>query len=163
MSERGGRTIMPWGIVVALLVGWSFDVASRADEDTSGRPDIVAMVQDGPAERGWSGYELQALRTQRAATDRPYLPFLTVPSLRMGLYSLEAGSTDGQRPHEFDETYYVVKGSARIQAGEDRWAVKEGSIVYVKREIEHRFFDITEDLEVLVFFPTAKPDAVDGP
>ena len=35
-------------------------------------------------------------------------------------------------------------------------AVRAGTILFVERNVEHRFFDITEDLTVLVFFAPAE-------
>ncbi len=102
-------------------------------------------------------FELAALKARREAAGRPYLPFLDVPTLRMGLYVLAAGATDGQRPHTLDETYYIVKGKGMFKAGDKDTPVQEGSVLFVKAEVDHQFYDITEDLEILVFFSTATP------
>lgn len=101
-------------------------------------------------------YELAKLREQRAASGKLYLEFLKVPDLSMGLYVLEAGGVDPQSPHTEDEVYYVVEGKARIKvAGEDH-AVQAGSVVYVPKNIEHRFHSIEQDLQILVFFAPAE-------
>jgi mannose-6-phosphate isomerase-like protein (cupin superfamily) len=70
----------------------------------------------------------------------------------MGVYSLKAGQADQQRPHTEDEVYYVVSGKASFRAGDEIQAVAPGTLIFVERSVEHRFFDITEDLTVLVFF-----------
>jgi quercetin dioxygenase-like cupin family protein len=85
-------------------------------------------------------------------SDRPWLEFLRVSSLSMGVYHLEAGQADPQRPHTEDEVYYVVNGRASFQVGAERERVAPGSVIFVERNVQHRFFDITEDLTVLVFF-----------
>src|SRR5512143_2521351 len=101
-------------------------------------------------------YELAQLIDQRADSNKLYLEFLKLPDLSMGLYVLPAGGTDPQSPHTEDEVYYVASGRARIDvAGEDR-RVQAGSIVYVSKNVEHRFHSIEEELTVLVFFAPAE-------
>jgi len=74
----------------------------------------------------------------------------------MGIYGLPAGGTDPQSPHTEDEVYYVLNGKAEIRvAGEDR-PVQAGSIVYVAKNVDHRFHSVEEDLTVLVFFAPAE-------
>src|SRR4051794_36064189 len=78
--------------------------------------------------------------------------FLRVASLSMGLYCLKTGQADEQWPHAEDEVYYVVSGQAVFRADGQEQAVAPGTVIFVERSVEHRFFDITEDLTVLVFF-----------
>ena len=101
-------------------------------------------------------YELAQLISQREASDKLYLEFLKVPDLSMGLYVLPAGGTDPQSPHTEDEVYYVVSGRAEILVAEESRDVQAGSIVYVAKNVEHRFHTIEEDLTVLVFFAPAE-------
>jgi quercetin dioxygenase-like cupin family protein len=93
---------------------------------------------------------------QRAATGKLYREFLRVPSMTAGLYVLEAGATDPQRPHHEDEMYYVVRGRARFRAGDEDKEVFAGSVLFVAAEVEHRFYDIAEELQILVFFAPAE-------
>ena len=97
--------------------------------------------------------DLERLRQQ---TEKPYLEFLRAESMSAGLYVLAAGATDMQRPHHQDEMYYVVKGLARFKAGGQDQQVSAGSVVFVAAEVEHRFYDIEEELHVLVFFAPAE-------
>jgi|SRR5271167_1184074 len=87
-----------------------------------------------------------------------YLEFLRVPAMSAGVYVLPAGSSDPQSPHQEDEMYYVVRGRARVRAGSEEQAVREGSVIFVAAGVEHRFFDITEELVVLVFFAPAESE-----
>ena len=87
---------------------------------------------------------------------KAYREFLRVPSMSAGLYVLQAGAADGQRPHHEDEMYYVVRGKAKFMAGSHRRDVAPGSIIFVAAEIEHRFYDIEEEIAVLVFFAPAE-------
>jgi mannose-6-phosphate isomerase-like protein (cupin superfamily) len=101
-------------------------------------------------------FDLASLLSQRSEANQLYLEFLKIPDLSMGVYVLPAGGTDPQQPHTEDEVYYVVSGKAQISvAGENR-EVQAGSIVYVEKNVEHRFHSIEEDLTVLVFFAPAE-------
>jgi quercetin dioxygenase-like cupin family protein len=103
---------------------------------------------------------LAEIEEQRAVSGKPYREFLRVPAMSAGLYFLPAGGTDHQKPHREDEIYYVIRGRARFQAGaegreEDR-EVSAGSVIFIAAEERHRFYDITEELTVLVFFAPAE-------
>src|SRR4051812_35033384 len=82
--------------------------------------------------------------------------FLRVPSLSIGLYHLKAGEPDTQKPHTEDEVYYVVSGRATFRAGDEERPVGPGTLLFVERLVDHRFFDIREDLTVLVLFAPAE-------
>ena len=101
-------------------------------------------------------YELAELISQRANSNKLYLEFLNVPDLSMGLYFLPAGGTDPQSPHTEDEVYYVVSGRAQILVGNESRAVQAGSVIYVEKNVAHRFHSIEDDLTVLVFFAPAE-------
>lgn len=101
-------------------------------------------------------YQLNQLISQRADSNKLYLEFLKVPDLSMGLYVLPAGGTDPQSPHTEDEVYYVVSGKAQILVAEENRPVQAGSIIYVPKNVAHRFHSIDEELTVLVFFAPAE-------
>ncbi|MBL8077033.1 MAG: cupin domain-containing protein [Anaerolineales bacterium] len=101
-------------------------------------------------------YELTHLLSQRKDTNKLYLEFLKVPDLSMGVYVLPAGGTDPQSPHTEDEVYYVVSGKAKIKVVDEDRAVQAGSVVYVAKNVEHRFHSIEEELTVIVFFAPAE-------
>lgn len=79
-----------------------------------------------------------------------------MPAMSAGLYVLRAGGTDPQKPHREDEIYYVIRGRARFQAGSEDREVSAGSVIFVAAELEHRFYDIAEELAVLVMFAPAE-------
>jgi mannose-6-phosphate isomerase-like protein (cupin superfamily) len=85
-----------------------------------------------------------------------YLEFIRHKSLSVGIYRLQAGGEDMQRPHTEDEVYYIASGRARVRVGKDDAPVKPGSVVFVPANEEHRFFNITSDLDALVFFAPAE-------
>ena len=101
-------------------------------------------------------FQLDQLEQQRAQAGKLYLEFLRVPTMSAGVYTLPAGATDAQKPHKEDEMYYVVRGRARMRVGSKDLAVSAGSVVFVGAEVEHRFYDIVEELVVLVFFAPAE-------
>lgn len=101
-------------------------------------------------------FELNQLISQRETSQKLYLEFLKVPDLSMGLYVLPAGGADPQSPHTEDEVYYVVSGKAQILVADESRAVQAGSIIYVEKNVAHRFHSIEEDLTVLVFFTPAE-------
>jgi mannose-6-phosphate isomerase-like protein (cupin superfamily) len=101
-------------------------------------------------------YELTQLIQQRADSNKAYLEFLRVPDLSMGLYVLPTEGVDPQLPHTEDEVYYVVSGRAKIKVAEEDRDVQAGSIVYVAKNVEHRFHSIEEELTLLVFFAPAE-------
>jgi quercetin dioxygenase-like cupin family protein len=101
-------------------------------------------------------YQSAEIDQQRAQSGKLYREFLRVPAMSAGLYVLAAGSTDPQRPHHEDEMYYVVRGRGRFKAGGEDREVSAGSVIYVAAEVEHRFYDIEEEIVVLVFFAPAE-------
>ena len=101
-------------------------------------------------------YELADLISQRTDSNKLYLEFLKVPDLSMGLYVLPAGGVDPQLPHTEDEVYFVVNGKAQIKVADEDHAVQVGSVVYVAKNVEHRFHSIEEELTVIVFFAPAE-------
>jgi mannose-6-phosphate isomerase-like protein (cupin superfamily) len=99
---------------------------------------------------------LAEVAEQRFESGKPYREFLRVPAMSAGLYVLPAGGTDRQRPHREDEIYYVIRGRARLKAGSEDREVSAGSMIFVAAEVGHRFYDIVEELAVLVVFAPAE-------
>jgi mannose-6-phosphate isomerase-like protein (cupin superfamily) len=99
---------------------------------------------------------LPEIEEQRAESGRAYREFLRMPAMSAGLYVLPAGETDRQKPHREDEIYYVVRGRARFKAGSEDREVSAGSVIFVAAQVGHRFYDITEELAVLVLFAPAE-------
>lgn len=95
---------------------------------------------------------MREMDLQRVRRGRAYDEFLRVPSMSAGLYVLPAGAQDTQSPHHEDEIYYVVRGRARFRAGDEDCEVSAGSVLFVAAEVEHSFYDIQEELALLVLF-----------
>jgi len=105
--------------------------------------------------KAWFG-NVGEIDQQRTQSGKLYSEFLRVPTMSAGLYVLPAGASDPQRPHHEDEMYYVVRGKARFKAGDQDQIIAAGSVLFVAAEVEHRFYDITDELAVLVFFAPAE-------
>ncbi len=52
--------------------------------------------------------------------------------------------------------YYVIRGRARFKVGAEDREVSAGSVIFVAAEVDHRFYDVTEELAVLVAFAPAE-------
>lgn len=97
-------------------------------------------------------FRLEELEAERAAHNGAYLQFLRERHMSVGLYALDAGAQDPQRPHRQDEVYFVVSGRAVVTVGEESTPVARGSVVYVPAGVPHKFHHISEDLRVMVVF-----------
>ena len=102
------------------------------------------------AEHAAADLSIRALARER----HDFAEILRAPtgSLSVTVARWPAGSVDDQQPHTEDEVYYVVRGTAVLTTAGERVAVKRGSVAFVAAGVEHRFSEITEDLETLVFW-----------
>ena len=103
-------------------------------------------------ENTWQVFDLEDVKDKLKGEAVEYLEFLNVPALNCGIYFLAAGSTDMQAPHDEDEVYIVMSGKARMRLGDEDRAVGPGSLLYVSATTEHSFFEIEEDMTLLVLF-----------
>jgi mannose-6-phosphate isomerase-like protein (cupin superfamily) len=101
----------------------------------------------------YQAFELEELQADRS---RSYAEFLRRPGLSVGIYHLPVGGKDPQPPHSADEIYVVLAGHATLEVEGERLDVARGRVVSVDVGADHRFVDVTEDLQVLVVF--APPD-----
>ena len=100
--------------------------------------------------------KLSDIDHQRAFSGKSYREFLRLPAMSAGLYVLPAGGTDLQRPHNEDEIYYVVRGQARFKVDNEDREVSAGSVIFVAANVEHHFYNVTEEIAVLVVFAPAE-------
>ena len=101
----------------------------------------------------WRVFDLEEVKGKlKAEGGAEYLEFLNVPSMNCGIYFLSKGSTDMQAPHDEDEVYYVLSGRANMRLGDEERSVGPGSLLYVSATTEHSFFEIEEDMTLLVMF-----------
>lgn len=81
-----------------------------------------------------------------------YREFVQQPALSVGLFRALDGHVDSQTPHDQDEVYVVLAGSAVLDVDGTRTPVGAGSVAYVPPRVPHRFTDIRGDLQVVVVF-----------
>ena len=110
------------------------------------------------SESSWKAFDVDTELATQMSSGRPYREFLRVPALSTGIYTLPAGSKDLQGPHDEDEVYYVVRGKGRLKVDERDVAVGPGSVLYVAASASHSFFEIEEDMTMLVFFASGGAD-----
>jgi mannose-6-phosphate isomerase-like protein (cupin superfamily) len=94
------------------------------------------------------------LAEQLGEEDESYLEVLSEESMSVELarYPNSAPKT----PHKEDELYVVLSGSGKVHVGGERHAVDQGDVVYVEQGVEHEFFDIDEEITVLIVFASAE-------
>ena len=94
-------------------------------------------------------FELLDVIKQQSRSGKPYFEFLRVPNspakgagigMSMGVYQLLVGDMDIQSPHTEDEVYYVVEGKAKIKVADEDRDVRAGSVIYVPKNVAHRFY-----------------------
>jgi mannose-6-phosphate isomerase-like protein (cupin superfamily) len=97
-------------------------------------------------------FQTAALLESMAGNQIEYLEFLKESRLSSGIYTLAAGSTDPQQPHDEDEVYFLLAGKGAFTSNGKTGQIEKGTILYVAAKEVHRFHDIEEDLTLLVFF-----------
>ena len=90
------------------------------------------------------------------ADGKTWQPLLDRATLTIGRYRLAAGATDGQQPHDRDEVYCVLTGKAKFTAAGETRDVGPGDCVFVAADAAHHFHDVVEDLDLMVFFSSAR-------
>jgi mannose-6-phosphate isomerase-like protein (cupin superfamily) len=59
---------------------------------------------------------------------------------------------DPQTPHDQDELYFPISGSATLRIGEDTFTAKAGTVHFVPAGADHRFERFSEDFATWVVF-----------
>jgi mannose-6-phosphate isomerase-like protein (cupin superfamily) len=130
---------------------------------------VVRFVADGRARRFeewpfWPTHGRAPARTEPVVLGRDDLPsgryaeWVRSQSLSAGVYRIAAGGVDDQSPHREDEVYVVTAGAAELEVEGRRTPVGPGTVAFVPRRADHRFVDVTADLEVSVVFAPPESD-----
>jgi mannose-6-phosphate isomerase-like protein (cupin superfamily) len=104
----------------------------------------------------WEVFNVDELKQKLGDAAASYFEFLNVPSMHCGVYRLSKGAKDMQSPHDEDEMYYVLEGRARLKVGQSEEKVGPGTLLYIRASEEHSFFEIDEDMLLLVVFSSGK-------
>jgi len=107
-----------------------------------------------------NAYTVDEVDARRRPIGEPWLEFERTASLSTGLYVLETGEPDLQTPHNEDEIYVVMSGTARFVASGEPVDVAPGSVIFVAAHEPHRFEDVQGPLRLVVVF--APPESSDG-
>ena len=59
---------------------------------------------------------------------------------------------DTQEPHDRDESYVLIAGSADFIMGDEQRAVKAGDLIFVPAGMRHRFLNFSSDLAMWIVF-----------
>jgi mannose-6-phosphate isomerase-like protein (cupin superfamily) len=105
---------------------------------------------------GTEFFELSEIQQRQEASGKRYFEFLRVAAMSAGIFVLPPGGSDSQTPHKEDELYYVVRGRGHMRAAGQGRTVSAGTVIFVAAGVDHRFYDVEEELTVLVFFAPAE-------
>lgn len=150
-QEKPDRVGLDLVHLVKTPSGWKA-VSLITDFAREDNPLPPALASRGVTEEPFGKVDLSERLEKLHASGHAWDPFLDRRDLHMGVYHLKAGATDGQSPHEEQEIYYVVHGAGAFTVDGKTTSVKAGDVLFVDAQAEHRFHDITEDLDLLVFF-----------
>jgi mannose-6-phosphate isomerase-like protein (cupin superfamily) len=107
-------------------------------------------------DNNWLVFQLSELLDKVEPGGVRFHEFLRTPSLSCSVYHVPAGSSEMQSAHVEDELYYVLEGRGRLRVETDEHVVERGTLLYVKADSEHTFFEIEQDLTVLAFFGSVR-------
>jgi drug/metabolite transporter (DMT)-like permease/mannose-6-phosphate isomerase-like protein (cupin superfamily) len=124
----------------------------NGSDGSAAAPELESATEDDHGRC----FSVETLLDQRRQTGRAYYEFLRTGSMSVGVYTLPAGGEDLQCPHGEDEAYYVLSGRAAFRLEDQVRPVEPGDLLYVPARAAHRFEDIREDLNLLVFFAPAE-------
>lgn len=113
---------------------------------------VYAQENDQQQDPDLAYFDLRDMVSELDESGRPWKSVMNGENVLTGIYKLKAGVEDKQSPHATDEVYYVVSGKGKFRVGEEEIEVQTGSILFVKAKAVHQFFDISEDLVMVVFF-----------
>lgn len=111
------------------------------------------------SDKNWLVFQLEELLSKVQPGEVRFHEFLRTPSLSCSVYHVPAGSKEMQSAHVEDELYLVLEGRGHLRVETEEHRVEKGTLLYVKADSEHTFFEVEEDLTVLAFFGSAPATA----
>ena len=83
---------------------------------------------------------------------------LTAGPLTVEVGTYPTDSAAPKNPHNEEELYYVLSGSGQMRVGDDTHDIEAGDLIHVEPNLEHDFFNITEEITVLIMLgPSPNP------
>lgn len=101
-------------------------------------------------------YHVDEAHAKRKASVADYLELFKKATMSAGVYFLPKDAFDPQQPHKEDEMYYVISGRGKFTSDGETVDVQAGRVLFVAKQVGHRFHDITEDMTILVMFAPAE-------
>lgn len=93
-------------------------------------------------------------------TDRQHYEVLDEDSMTVEVGRYATGTSEPKNPHTGDEIYYIISGSGMARVGDETYPVEAGDVVYVESGLEHDFFNIDDEITVLIVLAgTEEPGA----
>jgi mannose-6-phosphate isomerase-like protein (cupin superfamily) len=88
--------------------------------------------------------------TSKWPDGEPYQCVLNQPGAQILIFAPRG--TDHQTPHNRDEAYFVMTGSATLEIEGEPYPVSAGDVAWVPKNMEHRFINISDDFVTWVAF-----------
>ena len=98
-------------------------------------------------------YKLTPEEALKQLKQQDKLPFTIM--MEHGTMSIEyfaPKEIDTQTPHKQDEIYVIIAGIATFYRDGERTSCKQGDILFVPAEMEHRFENFSDDFSTWVIF-----------
>lgn len=100
-----------------------------------------------------SDYDLKKIMAGRKTNENVWDPFLNCKTLNFGLYMLpKSVGGDSTLKHKVDELNIITAGQGKFSVEGSSIDVKEGDIMYVKKEQGHYFHSLASDMDILILF-----------
>lgn len=80
----------------------------------------------------------------------PYQCMVNEPGAQILIFAPRG--TDHQTPHNRNEAYVVVRGSATLEIEGVAQPIAAGDLAWIPRQVTHRFDDISDDFSAWVMF-----------
>ena len=80
----------------------------------------------------------------------PYQCLVNQPGAQILVFAPRG--TDHQTPHNRDEAYFVVAGSATLEMDGAFHPVSAGDLCWIPKQVEHRFVEMSDDFVTWVAF-----------
>ena len=80
----------------------------------------------------------------------PYQCLLNEPGAQILVFAPR--KTDHQTPHDRNEAYVAVSGSATLEIKGVAYPIEAGDVAWIPKNIPHRFTDISDDFVTWVMF-----------
>ncbi|NNE57184.1 MAG: cupin domain-containing protein [Hellea sp.] len=106
-------------------------------------------------------WPLEILVSKNKINKAAFYEFLDVDTMSAEIFELPAGGKDTQKPHDWDELYYIISGKAQFMCDGESQDVMTGDTIFVSAFLDHYFYDIEQDMKILVVFSKKPPEQED--